>query len=55
MLINGSTNEREIKFETIRGFSRGIDFHEHAGVTNDATRNVGDIGYGYLEVAFYTI
>jgi hypothetical protein len=35
MLINGLTNEREIEFGTIRGFSRVTDFHENDGVTND--------------------
>jgi hypothetical protein len=35
MLINGLTNEREIEFGTIRGFSRVTDFHEYDGVTND--------------------
>jgi hypothetical protein len=35
MLINRSTNEQEIEFEIIRGFSRVIDSHKQAGVTND--------------------
>jgi hypothetical protein len=35
MLINRSTNEREIESETICGFSRVTDFHEYDGVTND--------------------
>jgi hypothetical protein len=40
MLINRSTNEREIEFETIRGFSRVTDFHEYDGVTNDITERL---------------
>jgi hypothetical protein len=40
MLINGSANEREIEFETIRGFSRVIDSHEYARVTNDVTEKL---------------
>jgi hypothetical protein len=40
MLINRLTNEREIEFETICGFSRVTDFHEYDGVTNDITERL---------------
>jgi hypothetical protein len=40
MLINGSTNEQEIEFETICGYSRVIDFHDHVGVTNDVAEGL---------------
>jgi hypothetical protein len=39
MLINGSANEREIEFETIRGFSKVADFHDYDGVTTTGLKD----------------
>jgi hypothetical protein len=44
MLTDRSTNEQEIEFETICGFSRMTDFHEYVGVTNDITERLKALG-----------
>jgi hypothetical protein len=40
MLIDRSTNEREIEFESTRGLSRVTDFYEYDGVTDDKTERL---------------
>jgi hypothetical protein len=46
MLIYRSINEREIGFETIRGFSRVADFHDYDRVTNDMTERLKVLSKG---------